>query len=128
MTTKTFCSACDAELPQGVESEPSDARTPCSACGGTGRRFEKKLTATVSAKASLKFVAKRPGMKRPMREDFHGAELQASTGTWMDKDRVIDRMNNDYSELVVDSETGQVVHQDHEPLDQHFDHGSARKP
>ena len=128
MTTKSFCRSCGAEWPDGVESEPSDARTACSACGGTGRRIEKVLTAIVTTKASLKLVAKRPGMKRSMREDFHGADLQTSTGRWMDKDRGVDRIENDYNEVVVDSETGQVIHQDHEPLDQHFGHGSARKP
>ena len=45
----------------------------------------------------------------------------------MVKKRVIDRGNNWYEEVVVDEETGKVVHENCEPLSDHKGHGSAKR-
>lgn len=44
----------------------------------------------------------------------------------MDKLRRIDRENDRYDEVVADPETGDIIHETHEPLSQHRGHGSAR--
>ncbi len=44
----------------------------------------------------------------------------------MVKKRIIDRENNWYEEVVVDEETGEVVHENSEPLSDHKGHGSAK--
>jgi hypothetical protein len=44
-------------------------------------------------------------------------------------ERVIDRENDKYYELITDSETGSILRECNEPLTQHVDRGSAkRKP
>ena len=45
----------------------------------------------------------------------------------MNKDRVIDRVNDRYFESVIDSDTGKVIHECEEALSKHFAHGSAKK-
>ena len=42
--------------------------------------------------------------------------------------RLIDRLNNRYSEQVIDPATGQVVQKCDQPLTDHREHGSAKKP
>ena len=44
----------------------------------------------------------------------------------MQKERVIDRDKDQYKETVIDPQTGQVIHQNKEPLSEHFGHGSAK--
>jgi hypothetical protein len=44
----------------------------------------------------------------------------------MDKYRRIDRDNDRYDEVVIDPETGEIVHESHEPLSEHWGHGSAK--
>ena len=40
------------------------------------------------------------------------------------KERLIDRKSNRYKELVMDPDTGVVIHDTDEPLSQHTGHGS----
>ena len=42
------------------------------------------------------------------------------------KERLIDRKNNRYREVVKDMKTGDVIHEVDEPLSQHTGHGSAK--
>ena len=65
--------------------------------------------------------------KKKLRRDFIvGSEQKASDGKWVYKERLIDKDNNRYKELVVDEETGEVIHECDEPLKNHFGHGSAK--
>jgi len=62
-----------------------------------------------------------------LRQDFFtGADLQHSTGKFVQKDRIIDKDRDHYFERVVDPSTGEVIHHCEEPLSQHWGHGSAR--
>ncbi len=40
---------------------------------------------------------------------------------------MIDRVAKRYQKRIIDSETGKVLRDEDKPLDQHRDHGSARK-
>ena len=42
-------------------------------------------------------------------------------------ERCIDKDNNHYKEIVVDPETGEIIHQCEEPLSEHRGHGSDKK-
>ena len=64
---------------------------------------------------------------RPFYEAKSGADLHRASGRWMQRDLVIDRENDRYYEIVVDSETGEVIRTCEESLSQHRDHGSAKK-
>lgn len=70
---------------------------------------------------------KMPGKKKPYSEMQAGEEWSASRQKFVDKTRQIDRENNHYYEKVTDRQTGEVLHECSEPLDQHFGHGSDKK-
>jgi predicted nucleic acid-binding Zn-ribbon protein len=63
---------------------------------------------------------------KPIYEFFDGDELQKSTGKWMAKTRVVDRQKDNYQEIVIDPETGKIIHRCDEPLSQHRGHGSDK--
>lgn len=44
----------------------------------------------------------------------------------VDIDRRIDKVNNEYHELVRDNKTNVIVHEVHEKLTDHIGHGSAK--
>ena len=62
-----------------------------------------------------------------MRKDiFAGDDLRKSDNKWMKKERVIDKDNDHYREIVTDPETGEVIHECEEKLSDHFGHGSDK--
>lgn len=67
-----------------------------------------------------------PSKKNPRLDQFAGADLRVSDGKWMQKERIIDRDRDYYKEEVIDPTDGTVVHENEEPLSQHFGHGAAR--
>jgi len=64
---------------------------------------------------------------KTLAEGLSGDDLHRKSGKWMKKERLIDRANDRYKEVVTDPETGSVVHQSEEPLSQHRGYGSAKK-
>jgi hypothetical protein len=56
-----------------------------------------------------------------------GDELCKIDGKWLEKRRHIDKDQNEYYEQLVDPETGEIIHECREPLDQHRGHGSDKK-
>jgi hypothetical protein len=60
-------------------------------------------------------------------ESTVGDDLHRKTGRWMQKVRVIDFAGDHYRELIIDPESGTVVHYQEERLSQHRGHGSAKK-
>lgn len=77
---------------------------------------------------SLSNKFKQQGFKKPFSEQLVGDDLQRSTGKWMKKERLIDREKDRYREIVTDPETGDVIRQCEEPLSDHRDRGSAKRP
>ncbi len=67
-----------------------------------------------------------PSKHRYVIEFETGDDLHKNSGKWMDKVRLIDRRNDDYHEVITDPETGEKVHECHEPLSKHHGHGSAK--
>jgi len=62
-------------------------------------------------------------------EILTGSELFRKTGQWVNKVRRIDwgRRPRHYEETITDLETGRVIQQHREPLEDHRGHGSAKK-
>lgn len=122
---RTVCGECAAIL-----DEPSDLAVgqgrPCPSCGSLARRFELELAASVGLRSALGFKARHEGKRRPFIEHFSGADFSTRCRRWMDKLRSIDREGDRYDEVVTDAETGEVMHETHEPLSQYRGHGSAR--
>jgi hypothetical protein len=59
-------------------------------------------------------------------EIHSGDELCVAQDKWMNKNRVIDKKNDQYRETVRDPQTGEIVHHCDEPLSLHRGHGSAK--
>jgi hypothetical protein len=75
-----------------------------------------------------RFTAARAGKNKPAAVEFKsGDSLHHDSGRWMKLDQVIDRANNRYRKRVVDPETGQIVRDVDEPLDEHRGRGSAKR-
>ena len=129
MSTKVTCSECGTEQPTKWAERSADH--PCPACGSLRKnvelQFEDKLTAERhdSVRGKVK-DARFPSKKNPRVDFFSGDDLRKSDGKWMQKERVIDKDKDHYKEVVVDPETGQVIHRTEEPLSAHMGHGSAK--
>ncbi len=106
--------------------ESGTDRQPCPNCGATTRAYARSVAAVAVARASLSLKARRAGKGRPFLESKVGSSLWRKFGRWMHLERVVDRENDSYRELVKDPETGEVVHQCDEPLSKHVGHGNAR--
>lgn len=59
-------------------------------------------------------------------EVIKGHEFNVA-GSLMEKERIIDRKNNFYKELVINSDTGQVVRDIEHSLSEHTGRGSAKQ-
>jgi len=86
----------------------------------------------VSAQATVGRVAargvSRTGVKakgKYAHEALCGQEFNVA-GDLMRKERIIDRENNIYRELVVNSDTGEIVRDVEQPLSEHTGRGSAK--
>ncbi len=77
----------------------------------------------VAAKGVQRIGARRKG--KHSLEILQGNEFNVG-GAMMHKLRVIDRANRWYIELVINADTGDLVHYVSESLDKHTGHGTAR--
>jgi hypothetical protein len=105
--------------------------SPCPICGGTARTVHLAIEDRVGLVDSLRGKVKdqtRRSDEKLRRDFFTGAELQRSTGKFVQKDRIIDRDEDRYFEKVIDPTSGEVIHHCDEPLSQHWGHGSAKRP
>lgn len=98
----------------------------CPDCGSTIRRYSITVSETVVVRESVKYKAKHSEGGRPFQEGFAGASHFKLTDEWHDVQRTIDRQNDWYDE-VVRGPHGDVIHEVHEPLSEHTEHGSAKR-
>jgi hypothetical protein len=83
---------------------------------------------TAALREMLAFKAKgdRDGKRSVFLQGKAADEFHPDTQRWTVISRTIDRENDRYDEVITDAETGEVLHECHEPLSEHRDHGSAR--
>ncbi|NTW90087.1 MAG: hypothetical protein HGB37_04245 [Candidatus Moranbacteria bacterium] len=117
---KEFCQVCNQE---------KEGRF-CFVCNQeTSSRFEVHITETIVAKETLGIKQKRAGISGWVREIIAGfrpsVNIEKQPGG-VDLSRNIDRLQDRYDEVVKDYETKEIVHEVHEPLNDHFGHGSAK--
>ena len=116
------CNNCSViyDLPQD-----SSETISCPSCG-----TPLDLSITVEENLEVhEWIQKRDrlaGSRRPISEQRCGDEL-SSTGEWVYLQRIIDRKNNWYTEIVINKETDEVIRYCEEPLDRHTGHGSDKK-
>ncbi len=75
---------------------------------------------------NVKGKVKEKGQKKPIYEFKVGDSYHHKTGKWNHRRMEIDRKNDKYREVVIDKETGEIIHSCEEPLSQHKGHGSAK--
>jgi len=129
MSTTVNCAECGIALPAGHASQSSDL--PCLECGSVKKNIRLEFTDNVGVEVhdSLRGKVKDPSLpskNNPRVDFFSGDDLCKSDGKWMRKERVLDRDNDHYKEVVIDPETEEVIHHNEEPLTEHFGHGSAK--
>lgn len=114
----------------GILNDPSEEnRKPCPKCGSMLRNIKIEITETLKVNDSINYKHKdqtKAGKAKVLAEGFSGHEYSHSRKKSVSKQRLIDRKNNLYREVVVDSETGDLIHKCEEPLTQHQGHGSAK--
>ena len=71
--------------------------------------------------------AKRPGKKKPYVESISSPSMSSKLGKPVHHERLIDRDADYYHEKVTDYETGEIIHEQSEPLSKHVGHGSDKK-
>lgn len=127
--SETYCADCGVErLGPGIEGA-SGTSTPCPNCGATGLQRRVFLTDTVHMRDGLAGRSRglRDGVRKDLQKWKQGTELYRKEGRWHEVRRLIDHLNDWYDEVITDEQTGQVVHECHEPLSQHRGHGGARR-
>lgn len=98
------CKDCGRELDEPV-GLPFEQRSGCPDCGGTARRVDIELAASVRARADLGIVAwhgAQRAKKRAFRIIKTGAEFFRLTGQWHQRKRDIDRDSDRYRESIHD--------------------------
>jgi hypothetical protein len=126
MTTEAIpetCPSCKTGMLVTIDARPSGHAKHFS-CGHT--HYDVHVETILTFRASLGYKAKSQVKGKPYIEGKAGDDLHRKTGSWMHLQRIIDRARNWYTEVVTDSETGEVVHRCEEPLSGHRGHGSAK--
>ena len=127
---RVTCTSCKKETGE-TEEKINQNPKPCPYCGSIEKtvhvvaRDDIKLDLKESVRGKAKDDRYRS--KDKLRRDFfHGDDLHRESGKWYKKDRIIDKDNDHYKEIVTDPETGGIVHECEEPLSEHRGHGSAK--
>jgi hypothetical protein len=120
------CRGCGRFLPCDPSAAAED-REPCPDCRSTSRHtLLIHVEEIVPVRESVRLEGWTPGERKAFMEQLVGDDLQRSTGRRMHKERLIDRRNDRYREVIVDPETGNEIHRCEEPLSAHRGHGSAK--
>jgi DnaJ-class molecular chaperone len=121
------CNACKTNF-QAETDVSVDARKPCPSCGSTARLFSQTIEVNVTPQVTLNYKGKRGGKGKPFIIGKLGADLFVKLQRWVHLERIIDRENDRYKEVVTDPTTKEIIHRCEEPLSQHQNHGAAKKP
>lgn len=103
---------------------------PCPECGAEKKNHEVIMMEGIQFHESWRTQRRdptRPSDKKLRQDDFQGSEWSHRLGKMVRKERGINKDTNTYYELVVDMESGDVLHYCEEPLSNHFGHGTAKK-
>lgn len=94
---------------------------PCPKCGGKSRVLDLAVSDRFSLHESIRLKQKRNGYDEFMIESIQGwfpsGDPKLNKGVEMS--RIIDRDKDKYDQVVTDVATGEVIHEEHEPLSQH---------
>ena len=120
-----ICGSCNGLLDEPPGTSPQK-RVPCPACGSTSRTFKVLIEGRATVHGKLRLKARHSTSGKPFVEMIIGNDLYRKMGKWMKLERIIDRAKDLYRKVIIDPETGQVIHKCEEPLSEHRGHGSAK--
>lgn len=120
------CGKCGSILSESPETSPA-ARKPCHRCGSTARAFSETIECTAEIHSSFSYQVRDAGKSRPVIEGLGGDSFYRKLKRWMRLERVIDRRNDHYKEVVTDPQSGDEIHRCEEPLSRHKGHGDDKK-
>ena len=124
------CSDCGEIHSPGITS--SAEIKSCPVCESSNQSVSLSLSDRIEVTDQLKVTAQDPTLpsntqkKRHQTEIIQGSEWSVSHQKMVHKERLIDKPNNKYTELVVDPDTGEIIHWCEEPLSHHTGHGDAK--
>lgn len=128
--TGVKCSNCGEPL--SLELVSSREKPPCASCGSTARIIMATVEDTITLHEKTGWEANDPNLlsrkkqKKTRVEGVTGSEWSDRLRKMVHKERLIDRKNDRYREVVKDTQTSDVIHEVDEPLSQHTGHGSAK--
>lgn len=128
---KVICNNCKKEI-EKQEGDISKTFIECPHCLSKSisiyEIFEEDAVLDIKESYRDKLRNENLKSKEKLRKNiFSGDDLHRKSGKWYKKERIIDRDNDSYKEIVIDPDTGLVIHSCEEPLSQHQGHGSAKK-
>ena len=123
------CKDCGTAL----EPRPSNAEKnpPCPQCGSAKRviLIECESQATVGVMLATKGYEGGKSRKKGLKFESKGGDsFSTSLGRFVKIEQLVDHENKRYIKRVVDPKTGEVLRDVDEPLPDHTDRGSAKKP
>lgn len=119
------CGNCGRALDETPDNDPAQ-RVACPTCGSLSRHISVELEGSLTLHGSIGVNLKRGGKGKAVLKLKSGDDFTVSTGRWAKLDRIVDREADRYYELVVDTETGEVLRYVDEPLSAHQGRGSAK--
>jgi phage FluMu protein Com len=119
------CGDCNIILEEDSGITVED-RQPCPACGSLKRLCHLTIHDSCTFHEKIGMKGRHKEGRKPYIEQVHGADLHRKSEKWMNLERIIDRDNDIYHEVVTNPETGEVIHECKESLSKHVGHGSAR--
>jgi DNA-directed RNA polymerase subunit RPC12/RpoP len=120
------CQDCGDVLDKVSNTEVEKGST-CPLCGSKSGRFEIVMNETLEMHEKIKLKAKDKNKKKPVIEYISGDDFHRKSGKWNSLERVIDRQNDKYKEVITNSRTGEFIRYCEEPLSKHQGHGSAKE-
>jgi len=112
------CGDCGAELKQ------SDKQ--CPKCGSSQKVYGRKASVDIGVKVvETRVTQKRKGFKKFMRQmtsrwkRSRDPKLRGSVGEEVKEELVIDKEKDWKDHIVKDARTGEILHEEHEPLSKH---------
>jgi hypothetical protein len=85
-----------------------------------------RVSDAIAIRERAKVKAKQQGIKGYVFERIRGDEFSRDLGKWVRKERLIDWLHDWYEEVIMDPDTGVIVHTCPERLREHQGHGSAK--
>lgn len=123
------CTHCEHPLPDASTEAEAEAmvQVPCPSCGGSGRTIEANIVEALTLRDFYGMKLKRQGAKKYAVEDISKPDFNRDRGKNVHLVRLIDRENDLYHERITDFESGEIIHEQRQPLSEHRGHGAAKK-